>query len=221
MAKTVNSYGFYRFLEWIMWIMYLNLLWLMMSLVGLVILGIFPATMALVTTMREWCVQKDNIAFNKTFFKAYKHTFIKSNVMGYLLTALGYILFVDYQWIMQHSTTFQSLFLVLLIVIGVIFTITILYIFPTFAHFDLTIGQTFKHAIVLGLFSPFVTIGMFVALFLLQYLWRFIPGLLPVVGISFTFYIVTRLAIFAFENFESRQKNMLAKENVKGEKKHA
>ncbi|QGH33953.1 DUF624 domain-containing protein [Gracilibacillus salitolerans] len=221
MTKTVNSNGFYRFLEWMMWIMYLNLLWVLMSLVGLVVLGIFPATMALVITMREWCVQKDDIAFNKTFFKAYKNTFIQANVIGYLLTAVGYILVVDYQWIMQHTTTFQSIFLVLFIVIGIIFTITLLYIFPTFAHFDLSIRQTFKHAIVLGLFSPFVTIGMFVALFVLQYVWRFIPGLLPVVGISFTFYIITRLAIFAFESFENRQQTILEKEYVKGEKKHA
>ncbi|MFD2657413.1 YesL family protein [Gracilibacillus thailandensis] len=221
MAKTVNSNGFYRFLEWLMWIMYLNLLWVMMSLVGLIVLGIFPATAALVTTIREWCVRKDGIAFNKTFFKAYKHTFIQSNIIGYLLTIIGYILFVDFQWIMQHTSTFQSLFLVLFIVIGIIYTITILYIFPTFSHFDLSIRQTFKHAIVLGLFSPLVTIAMFIALFLLQYIWRFIPGLLPVVGVSFTFYIVTRAAIFAFESFENRQQSLLEKKYVKGEKKHA
>ncbi|SFL52307.1 Uncharacterized membrane protein YesL [Gracilibacillus orientalis] len=221
MTKTVNSNGFYRFLEWLMWIMYLNLLWVVMSLAGVVFLGLFPATMALVITIREWCVQKNEVAFNKIFFKAYKKTFIKSNMIGYLLTIVGYILFVDFQWVMQHTTTFQSLFLVLFIVMGIIYTIAILYIFPTFAHFDLSIRQTLKHAIVLGLFSPLVTIGMFVALFLLQYVWRFIPGLLPVVGVSFTFYIVTRLALFSFESFENRQQSLLEKDYVKGEKKHA
>ncbi|MGN8647452.1 YesL family protein [Gracilibacillus sp. HCP3S3_G5_1] len=221
MVKTVNSNGLYRILEWIMWIMYLNLLWIVMSIAGLVVLGIFPATMALVITIREWCVQEDDISFNKTFFKAYKNNFVKANVIGYVLTVVGYILLIDFQWIIQHTSSFQSFFIVLFIVIGIIFAITLLYIFPTSAHFDLNIRQTFKHAIVLGIFSPFISIAMLVTLFLLQYLWRFIPGLLPVVGISFTFYLITRLALFAFESFEIRQQSLLEKEYVKGEKNHA
>lgn len=221
MAKTVNSNVFYRFLEWLMWIMYLNLLWIIASVLGLVVFGVFPATMALAATIREWCVSRYDISFNRTFFRAYKNGFIKANIIGLILMMVGYILFIDYQWILQNAGVFQVLFLIMLFVIAIIYGITSLYIFPVAVHFDLTLRQTFKHAMVIGIFSPLLTISMLIGLFLLQYVWRFIPGLLPVIGMSLSFYIITRGCIIAFERFESRQKSLLNKEMTKGEKNHA
>ncbi|UOQ48386.1 YesL family protein [Gracilibacillus caseinilyticus] len=221
MDKSINSNRFYRFLEWLMWLMYLNVLWMLSSLAGLVVLGVFPATMALVITMREWCMQQESMTFHKTFFKAYKQIFIKANLIGYLLLAIGYVFVIDYQWIMHNQTSLQSLYLVAFILFGICFLITLMYIFPTFAHFQVSLPQSFKHALILGTFSPLITVIMFTALFLLQYLWRFIPGLLPVIGISLTFYIITRLSIMAFEGFEKKQQMLFEKEYRKGAKKHA
>lgn len=220
--KSLNTNGFYRFLEWLMWIMYLNLLWIISSLLGLIVFGIFPATMALISTIREWHVNEE-ISFHKSYAKAYKQYFIKSNLMGFLFLVVGYILFVDLQWIIQNTSTFQFLFLTVFIVLAFIYIITLLYTFPIMAHFNLKISHAIKHAIIIGVFSPLVTFIMGTILILLQYLWRFIPGLLPVIGVSLTFYIITRFSIIAFERFEVKQKKLLEKENnpiMKGEQGH-
>ncbi|WP_058306617.1 YesL family protein [Gracilibacillus massiliensis] len=220
--KSANTNGFYKFLEWLMWIMYLNLLWIISTLAGLIIFGLFPATMALTTTIREWHVHEE-ISFHKSFLKAYKHYFIKSNLFGLLFLVAGYILFVDLQWILQNTSTFQFLFLVVLCVVAFIYLITIMYTFPVMAHFDLSIGQVMKHAIVIGVFSPLVTLGIGISLILLYYLWSFIPGLLPVIGVSLPIYIITRLSIMAFERFEVKQQRLLETENnslKKGEQGH-
>ncbi len=222
LMKSVNSNGFYKFLEWLMWIMYLNLLWVIATIVGLVIFGLFPATMALTTTIREWHVHEE-ISFHKSFLKAYKHYFIKSNLIGILFLVVGYILFVDLQWILQNTSTFQFLFLVVLFLLVFIYLITVLYAFPIMAHFDLSIGQVIKHAIVIGVFSPLITLGIGISLILLYFLWRFIPGLLPVIGVSLPIYIITRLSIIAFERFEVKQQKLLEAESnplKKGEQGH-
>ncbi|UOQ85101.1 YesL family protein [Gracilibacillus salinarum] len=221
MDKTINSNRFYRFLEWLMWLMYLNLIWVLTCLTGLIVLGVFPATMALVITIREWCMQQDMPSFHKTFLKAYKQTFVKANLIGYLLLAIGYVFVIDYQWIIQNQSSFQPLFLGVFIILGIGFLITCMYIFPAYAHFQVSLPQSFKHAFILGISSPLLSIIMFAALFLLQYLWRFIPGLLPVIGISLTFYMITRLSIMAFEGFEKKQQMLVEKEYRKGANKHA
>ncbi|SHM98984.1 YesL family protein [Gracilibacillus kekensis] len=220
--KSVNTNGFYKFLEWLMWIMYLNILWIISTLIGFVIFGLFPATMALITTIREWHI-KEEISFHKSYARAYKEYFLTSNLIGILFLVVGYVIFVDFQWIIQHTSTFQFLFLVVLLILTVIYLILVLYTFPVMAHFDLRIGQAIKHAIIIGVFSPLVTLGIGISLFLLYLLWRFIPGLFPVIGVSISAYIITRLSIIAFERFEVKQQKLFEKEKnpvKKGEQSH-
>lgn len=221
MEKIVNTKGFYRFLEWLMWIMYLNMLWILTSLLGLIVLGIFPSTLGLVVTIRKWCIENEDIKFTRTYFKAVKQYFLKANFVGYLLMFIGYVLVVDFHWISQDTSVFRLLFFVLFLLLAICFIIILLYIFPVLAHFDVTLWRAFKHAIVIGLFSPFLTVTVMVTLFLSQYLWRYIPGLLPVVGVSFIFYLITRLSLLAFKRFELKQQQLVEKELTKGEEKHA
>ncbi|AVR00232.1 hypothetical protein OBCHQ24_14850 [Oceanobacillus iheyensis] len=69
-------------LQKIYWFAYLQALWLLFTLIGLVVLGIFPATHALFTVMKERDLSS-NKAFHE-FRNAFTRSFIKLNGAGIL-----------------------------------------------------------------------------------------------------------------------------------------
>jgi uncharacterized membrane protein YesL len=69
-------------LQKIYWFAYLQALWMLFTLIGLVVLGIFPATHALFTVMKERDLSS-NKAFHE-FRNAFKRSFIKLNGAGIL-----------------------------------------------------------------------------------------------------------------------------------------
>lgn len=200
-----NANRLYRILEWIMWIMYLNLLWIVGMIAGVGILGFFPATMATVVTIREWYMKEGDLSFTKTYFRAWKKHFIKANLFGYFYLLIGYILVVDYLWLLQQNNDFVSILFVIFILLCVLYVVSLIYLFPVYSHFDTGFLQTIRHAIILGFFSPFMTILIGVLLVGVGYLWMLVPGFIPVVGISVPLYIITRLALHAFQTFKEKQ----------------
>ncbi|SER50609.1 Uncharacterized membrane protein YesL [Gracilibacillus ureilyticus] len=209
--KYKNSNRFYHFLEWIMWMMYLNILWIAGVLMGIGIFGLFPALLALVVTIREWHVQGEQIKFTRVFFHAWKQHFFIANGFGIVYLIVGYILYVDFYWIVDLQSNFRSLFVVFFFLMLILYFVSLLYLFPVYAHFHTGFMKTIKHATALGIFSPLIT-GLIIVLIIgLQFLWRWIPGLLPVIGISVIAFLVTKLAISAFEQFENKQQYLNSK----------
>lgn len=222
--KSSNSNRFYRFLEWIMWMMYLNLLWIAGVLMGLVIVGIFPATLALVVTIREWHMKDDQVKMTQTFFRAWKKHFFAANGIGIVYLLIGYILYVDFYWIVDLQSEFRNIFVVFFFVFAIMFLISLLYVFPAYAHFDTKLLKTIKNATIVGIFSPFLTILMGVILLFLYYLYNLIPGLIPVISVSVVLFSITKLALFAFSHFESKQQYLREKSEQsvkKGDHTHA
>lgn len=216
LAKTNNIGGIYKALEWLMWMMYLNLLWIIGSLVGLIIIGVFPATIALVTVMREWLAKEEEVRFTKTFITTYKREFLRSNGVGLILTAILYLLYLNFQFVLNMQGSFQTLMQIGLMIVGILFVILSLYIFPTYAHFDISFRDYFKHAFLLGVFSPLMTLIMIGLLVLFQFILRWIPGLIPVIGVSVTFFIITSISLIAFERFETSHKVLHEKQPKEG-----
>lgn len=104
MGKVLNITKFYLLLEWVMWLAYINLLWIGSALIGLIVFGIFPATVAMFTVIRHLLL-KDTTGKQilKTFALTYKREFFKSNVIGLIFTAIGYLLYLDFLYI-QNMT---------------------------------------------------------------------------------------------------------------------
>ncbi|GAA0286157.1 putative membrane protein YesL [Gracilibacillus halotolerans] len=220
--KQANNNRLYRILEWIMWMMYLNILWIGGWILGLGILGFFPATMATVVTIREWREGDGDLSFTKTFFRAWKKHFIKANVFGYFYLLIGFILYIDYFWLLNLESSFASVLFVLFILLVVLYVVSLLYLFPVYAHFDTGFFQTIRHAIILGFFSPIMTILMGICLAVIAFTWLKIQGLIVVVGVSVPLYFVTSLALTAFHSFKEKQDLLVENESLKkGEKSNA
>src|SRR5690625_1738950 len=120
----------------------LNLLWLLFSGLGLFVIGIFPATAALFSSIRQIIMQADDIPVFKFFFGKFKKEFIQSNLIGYLFLIVGVVLYIDVKFINRLEENVLHTFLMGIIILVVfLFFITLLYIFPIFVHLNLKFWQ--------------------------------------------------------------------------------
>lgn len=73
----------------------LNILWILFSLCGMVVLGVFPASFALLERCQAVLSGEGSSGGTlKAFWAAYRHSFVRANVLGYsvgLLLVVGLI----------------------------------------------------------------------------------------------------------------------------------
>jgi len=207
MAKINNIGGVYRYLEWVMWIFYINILWVAFVFTGLIIFGLFPATAAMFAVYRGW-FRRDMVdaKITKIFIHTYKKDFLKANAIGYIVAGIGYLLYLNFQF----SANIQGMMMYVtqtgLIFFGFVYIIMTLYIFPVWSHFDLKFSDYFKHAVLIGLYSPLMTIGMIIGLIITSLLFWYVPGIVPVIGVSLLAAILMGCALFAFYSIDKKQK---------------
>lgn len=136
-----SDFGILKIPEWIVKFAYINILWILFTLLGGIILGLFPATTAMFAVSRRWLLGETDIPLFKTFWNFYREDFLKSNLLGLILTMIGLALYMDYQllypvenaalrWLHYLFLSFTSLFL-----------LTLLYTFPVFVHYQLKVLQ--------------------------------------------------------------------------------
>ncbi|MDQ0972590.1 putative membrane protein YesL [Neobacillus niacini] len=162
-----------KLLEWISRLAFLNLLWISFSLLGLIIFGFFPATVAMFAVARKWMLGNEEMSIFKTFWTAYKREFLKSNVLGVIIVAIGLILYIDFQFVQHAANSFASFLYVPFFIITLIFISMLFYIIPIFVHYDMKLSQVIKNSFFVMIMNPLSTfymlIGSFGILFVLSY----------------------------------------------------
>ncbi|WP_404455506.1 YesL family protein [Oceanobacillus kapialis] len=190
---------------WITRLAYLNILWISFTLAGLGVLGIFPATAAMFAVVRKWTRGEDEIPITATFWKAFKKEFLQANKMGYCLLLIGYALIQQLQilWRQEDMMYVLAGFGVLLLVF--LYAIVLLYAFPVFAHFQLSVLNYIKWPVIIGVVHPLLTIVLAVALFFIYTIvYATVPALLFFFGGSITAYILTWGAGKTFAKYEQQ-----------------
>jgi len=208
MGKVLNTANFYHLLEWIMWLAYINLLWIGSALCGLIVFGVFPATVAMFTVIRDLLIKDvTGKQIFKTFILTYKREFFKSNGIGLIITAIGYLLYLDFLFIGNITGFSYYVFYTGLILVGILYLTTLLYIVPLYVHFDLKFFQYFRQAVLIGIGSPFMTILMIIGLVLLYFLLVTIPGLIPLITTSTIALILMGGTLIVFRKLENMQQS--------------
>ncbi|WP_413379938.1 YesL family protein [Alkalihalobacillus sp. 1P02AB] len=197
--------GFYRISEWIMRLAYINLLWIFFTLIGFVVFGWMPATVAMFTVIRRWFMGETDVSIFKLFFTTYKKEFIKANLLGVLVGVVGYILYIDFQFINHVSGVLQLILTFVFVMVGFFYFVAVAYLIPVFVHYDLKFFQYIKNAFLIGLLSPLMTIILVITLSLTYYVFWLVPGLIPVFGVSVFGCIMMGTAYFAFKRLETRK----------------
>ena len=180
--------------------LYLSLLWIGMSLLGIVILGVFPATVALFTVCRKWVMGDTDVGVTRLFWKAYRVDFWRANGLGWILIAAGFVLQADFRFF-EHSSGPIKLLVWLLFVVFFFFAILSIYIFPVYVHVQARFFQYFRLAFIIAAVQPFKTIFLLVLLLFVTF---YVRGILPILCVGVVGYLVMRVAYSGFAKIEKR-----------------
>jgi uncharacterized membrane protein YesL len=204
---------FYKVSEWIARLAYINFLWLAFTMLGLVVFGFFPAYIAMLSVIRKWIMGNSDVPVFRTFLLVYKKEFLKSNGLGFILTAIGYILYVDLS-IVKEAPGFINLTYYPLSLIFLGFILASFYSFPIIVHYDTKIHHALKNSFILMVLSPFSTIMMICGSIAVYLLMTTIPGLLPFFSASFLAFTIMWSALLAFSKIEKRQESSIQEKNT-------
>ncbi len=152
---------------------WLNILWLVCSLP---IITIGASTTALYDCTLKIADGIDG-ELTKRFFSSFKQNFAQATRVWLILLAAGLIIGAD-TYIAVHlrsSSTgvpavFWTLNLALLFVVGIIYVIILLYIFPLISKFSNTDFNMFKNSLLIGIRYLFCTIMLFAVHFAMFFL---------------------------------------------------
>lgn len=171
-------------LTWITRLVYVNILWIFFSFLGLIIGGIFPATVATLCVFRKWLMGEQNISIWNTFNQKYRKEFLGSNTLGWILTVIGIILYLNYS-IMNNSERDIFVFIPFAFYILLFFYITlIIWSFPLLSHYKGSNKQHLKNAIIIGFAKIHYTIVIMLILVTVVYFSLEYPGITPFFPVS-------------------------------------
>jgi uncharacterized membrane protein YesL len=195
----------YRVSEWIMRLAYVNFLWISFSALGLIAFGIFPSTIAMFTVVRQWVIGNSDIKIFKTFWSSYKNDWIKGNIIGIILLAIGYLIYLENSIIAENTELLLqfSKYPFLLLVLGFVFLL--LYIFPIYVHYQISIVQVFKNSLLIMLINPFYNVVLALSLVLLYYIFQIVPPLAFFFIGSVTAYTIMWGCYQSFKNVQKKR----------------
>lgn len=205
MFQSGLTSGVYRICNWIMRLAIVNLLWMGFTLVGLVIFGFAPATTALFAIIRKWVMGHDDVPIFKTFWSNYRSEFVRANILGLIFLIVGYILYVDFRFSLDFEGALQPVLLVGIMLVGIVYLLTLMYLFPVLVHFELrSLKQYIKNAFLIGVSQLPSTLLMIGGAFLTYLIIRFLPGTLLFFSASVLSFCVYWSAHRAFEKIEAK-----------------
>lgn len=191
--------------EWITKFAFLNILWLFFSAVGLVAFGLFPATVGMFAVIRKWLMGDGDIAVFHYFWKIYKKEFIKANIIGLIIVCLAFIVYVDLYFMKTNTTLTLMLLHIPLYLFMLAFTLTVLYLFPVYVHYEANVIQVFKNAFLIMIIHPLHNIGMVAGITITIFIGSFIPGLIFFFGGSFIAYLIMGTTYNTFERVKKKK----------------
>ncbi|WP_346208086.1 DUF624 domain-containing protein [Caldifermentibacillus hisashii] len=192
-----------HFLMRILNLVYLNFLWILFTLLGLVIFGIGPSTYAIVSICRQWVKGNDDLSVLPSFWKYYKESFKESVIISWIYLLVGYILTIDLLYVSNWYLR------VLFLLIAFVYLLSLIFIYPTMAHYNWKgIFLKIKMAFLFG-FSQLQYSLVLILVIITSYLVavRIFPGILAFFGISFLFFIITWTANQIFTRMEMMNAN--------------
>jgi uncharacterized membrane protein YesL len=206
-VKKVKATGhlLYTTAEWISKLAYLNLLWIGCTLLGGIIFGFFPATAAMFAVVRSWIRNSGEYSVAKQFWGFYKKDFIRTNLVGLFLTLIIWIGYVDFRFLQIQSEIFFQLKYIPLYFILIALFLTVLFVFPTYVHYELSLMNYFRNAFMIMLSNPLNSLFLAGILILLQYLVAAVlPTFFLVFGGSVNTYIIMWFCYRVFMKVDER-----------------
>lgn len=196
--------GYYIFSIWVVRLFTLNGLWICCTIIGFGMFGLMPATAAMFAVTRKWIIQrKEEVPICRTFWTAYKKSFLQTNLHGIFFLLVGYLLITEFR-IAQAGSYTVAMFATVGIML--ILVIMLLYFFPIYVHFRLDNFSYIKWSLLIGMIHPLLTIFLIVAIGVGGYfIYTSIPILIFLFGGSVTAYFIMWAVSKTFSLYEKRE----------------
>jgi uncharacterized membrane protein YesL len=198
------SNAVYTFCDWVARLAYINLLWILFTLSGFVIFGFFPATIAMLATLRQF-IRKNHPPVFQTFWQYYKKEFFKSNKLGLMIVAIGFILYLNITFLQSTSTNMSSFLFYSSVIMSGIYFLIICYTLASYVEVEQPLGTHLKNALLITISNPlpslFIIFGCAAVYFAVTYLY----------GLGF-FFSVSILGLVILSSANLAYKNVLKKQ---------
>ncbi|MBD8068689.1 YesL family protein [Bacillus sp. PS06] len=212
----VETHGFMgavnNVLEWISRLALLNILWIFFTFLGLIVLGFYPATVAMFSVVRKWAMGDFEASVTKVFWNSYKKEFKKSNLLGGVISSVGLVVFIDFLFLRQASPEVQSFLFVPFLLILILFICTLFYVFPMYVHYEMSIRDVLKNSFVVMVMRPLSTLMILVCGIGFMILLSFAPPLLIICSGNVFALMMMKPAMNAFEHVNRKYEKAMAKE---------
>ncbi len=203
----------YCFAEWAQRLVFLNVLWILFTLLGLIIFGITPATVALFDIINKYIKGNENISIYRNFWKQYKLNFIRANILGMILIVTSYILYFNIQYYEAQEGIIYFSFYSATLIISFLYLILLLYVFPIYVNYDLSIYYVLKNALFISFLTPLKTLLIMGGIVGLYFVFMLLPSLLPFLSISTLSYIIMWFTSQSFSKVEQKIKHHQQKQD--------
>lgn len=170
---------------WITKLALLNFLFILFSVSGLIIVGIFPAAIATLGVSRKWIMGQYEIKVWTTFKQIFRKEFISSNIIGWILTLIGGIFYLNYKVIVESQGDIFFIIPFAFYLVIFLYLVIVFWVFPLNVHNYASVMHQFKNAFIIGMTKLPITITMMLLLFSFM----FFSLEYPVLLIFFTFSI--------------------------------
>lgn len=198
---------FYKFSDWLVKLAYINILWILFSSFGLIIIGFFPATFAMFSVIRR-ILNKEDVSIFKAFWKSYSGDFLKSNLVGWMIAIIFFVLYFDLMIVGPTASGLLQLFYYPLLILTFIFFATVLYIVPTYIHYDLKLLQLFKNSFITMLLNPLNTMTMISSVIVIGFVSFLMPGIIPFFSGSLLALFIMIAALRSFQKVEDSKESL-------------
>lgn len=195
----------FKITEWISRLARLNLLWIGFTLLGLVVFGFFPATVAMFVVVRQWLRGKTDLPISASFCQAYRQELVKANGIGLIIGVIGAILYLNIIFLDLNNS--PNIFLVSVpVYLFILFaSLTLLYLFPVYAHYNLGNFNLVKQAILIMIIHPFQSLMMLIGIAASVLVMYYIPALILFFGGSFIALLLMATCYPIFIKIEKQQ----------------
>lgn len=205
--QLISGFNILKTSEWILKLLFLNFLFITFSFTGLVIFGVFPAITAMLTVIRKWLMGETEIPIFSTFLKTFKKEFLRSNLLGTIVTFIGITILLYYFFLNQSQV--ESIFWLRypFLLISFIYILFLLYLFPVFVHYEMKIFHVLKTTFLIMTISPLSSVMMIAGMIIIYFTISNYPGMIPLFGGSLLGFITMWSAYLAFSNLKRKQDN--------------
>ncbi|MEI3613254.1 YesL family protein [Pseudogracilibacillus sp. SO30301A] len=212
--------GLHRLANWFMRLTIINIIWFIMNLPIFIIvisalqheyftgnllyslpallffpLLLFPSTIAMYATVRDWIMRQEQPSIIKSYFTYFKDNYKESLLSGIAWAIIWFVWMIDIVYFYGKN----ELLIILFAIGGIgLFIMNINY-FSIFTHYHMKVKDYFKHAFFVTIGSPLLCLSILIIHFILitsiVEIWFLLPFFLGTASAMLSFYVFYRFAL--------------------------